>query len=325
MSELVHIRVVVPEHHRTPLVDLLVATEGVTNVAVLAGAAVDPRGDLVLFDVAREVANEVLAALEREQIDHLGSIVLIHSRLSLGDSVDAALAAAPGEADTTVLWSEVEDAVRTAYRTTARFFAYFVVASLIAAAGVLTNSPILIVGAMVVGPEYGAIAAMSWALERRHGRMFLHATLAGVAGSMAAVLASAVFAGILRAFDRLPDGFELSAQTNAGFIAHPDVYSGVVACAAAVAGVLSLAFEHSGTLVGVLVSVTTIPAIAAIGVGAVTGDWHDVAGAARQLGVNVAALTLMGAITFRVLRTWPAEWHLPGWLRPWMGRGVNGR
>ena len=154
--------------------------------------------------------------------------------------------------------------------------------------------------------------------------MFVGATLAGIAGSLAAVLASAVFAGILRALGRIPDGFELSAQTNAGFIAHPDVYSGVVACAAAVAGVLSLAFEHSGTLVGVLVSVTTIPAIAAIGVGAVTGDWHDVAGAARQLSVNVIALTLMGALTFRILRLWPAQWHLPVHTRPWMGR-VNGR
>ena len=36
--------------------------------------------------------------------------------------------------------------------------------------------------------------------------------------------------------DRIPDGFHLGDQANAGFITHPDVYTGIVASVAAVAG-----------------------------------------------------------------------------------------
>jgi uncharacterized membrane protein len=49
----------------------------------------------------------------------------------------------------------------------ASFLALMLCASLIAAAGVMTDSAVLIVGAMVVGPEYGPIAALSYGLARR--------------------------------------------------------------------------------------------------------------------------------------------------------------
>ncbi len=302
MSALVHIRVLIPALQRPVVVPLLMAHEGVTNVVVMAGAALDPPGDVVQFDTAREAADEVLGMLEEAGVHHDGSVVVLHSRLSMGRNVDAALDAAPGEADTTVLWQEVDAAVARNQRTTGLFYAYFVVASLIAAAGVLTDSPILIVGAMVVGPEYGPLALMSWSLERRRWSPFLRAALVGALGSAAAVMAAAALTGVLRGVGRLPGDFHLGDQLNAGFIAHPDVYSGIVACAAAVAGVLSLAYEHSGTMVGVLVSVTTIPAIAAIGVGAAMGDWNDMWGAAAQLGVNLTGLVVVGAITFGILR-----------------------
>lgn len=305
MTELVHVRVVVPAARRETVVPLLTSHQGVTNVVVLAGAAVDPIGDLLLFDVAREAATEVLALLDDAGVNHDGSVMVVHSRLSLGANVSAALNAAPGDSDGAVLWPEVDATVGKSLRTTPLFLAYFIVASVIATAGVLTDSPILIVGAMVVGPEYGPVAAMSWALERRRPRLFLRAGLVGGLGSVAAVAAAALLTAILDVAGRIPDGFRLGDQANAGFITHPDIFTAIVASAAAVAGVLSLAFEHSGTLVGVLVSVTTLPAIAAIGVGAALRDWDDMWGAAAQLATNLGCLVVVGALTFAVLRRRP--------------------
>lgn len=304
MAALVHIRVLVPTDRRVSVVPLLTAHGGVTNIVLMAGAAVEPEGDLLLFDVAREAANEVLQLLHDTGVSIDGSVMVMQARLAIGANVDAALDAAPGESDSSVVWPEVDAVVAKAQRTSRLFYAYFVVASIIAAAGVLTDSPILIVGAMVVGPEYGPIAAMSWALERGRPRPFLKAALVGAFGSTAAVGASALMTWILTGIDRIPDGFHLGDQANAGFITHPDIYTGIVASVAAVAGVLSLAFEHSGALVGVLVSVTTIPAIAAIGVGLALNDWDDMRGAAAQLGANLVCLVVVGALTFGVLRRW---------------------
>ena len=61
------------------------------------------------------------------------------------------------------------------------------------------------------------------------------------------------------------------------FIAKPDAFSFIVAVFAGAAGVLSLTSAKSGALVGVLISVTTIPAAANIGVAAALGNWARLA------------------------------------------------
>ena len=50
---------------------------------------------------------------------------------------------------------------------TGTFVAFMVLATLLAAIGVVTDSPITIVGAMVVGPEFGPLAALAVSLVRR--------------------------------------------------------------------------------------------------------------------------------------------------------------
>ena len=304
MAGLVHVRLLLPPEEADAAVQLLLHRQGVTNVARFPGAALDPVGDLVHCDVAREAANGVISALQAAGVHQQGSVSVSHASLSIGRGVTAALDDAPGEADSTVLWAEVAAVVDRGGRPSPLYFTYFVVAALIATAGVLTDSPILIVGAMVVGPEYGPIAAMSWAIQQRRLRAYLAAAITGAVGSAAAVVAAGGLTLALRLFDRIPDGFFLGGQTNSGFITHPDIYSAVVASAAAVAGVLSLAYAHSGTLVGVLVSVTTIPAIAAMGIGAAVGDWHGAWGAFGQLVVNIGCLVVVGAVTLALLRRW---------------------
>ncbi len=83
---------------------------------------------------------------------------------------------------------------------------------------------------------------------------------------------------------------------------NPSVLSGVVALLAGVAGTLSLTEAKAGALVGVLISVTTIPAVAAIGVSGALGAWDDASGATIQLVLNIAALVLAGVVTLFVQR-----------------------
>ena len=71
------------------------------------------------------------------------------------------------------------------------------------------------------------------------------------------------------------------------FISNPDAFSFIVAFVAGIAGVLSLTSAKSGALIGVLVSVTTIPAAANIGVAAAFGEWAEWRGAMLQLAVNL--------------------------------------
>jgi uncharacterized membrane protein len=76
----------------------------------------------------------------------------------------------------------------------------------------------------------------------------------------------------------------------------------IVAALAGVAGVLSLTQEKAGTLVGVLISVTTVPAAAAVGVYAAHQRWGDAAGSLGQLMLNLVILAAVGGATLRVER-----------------------
>jgi uncharacterized hydrophobic protein (TIGR00271 family) len=86
------------------------------------------------------------------------------------------------------------------------------------------------------------------------------------------------------------------------FISHPDEFSAIVALLAGTAGVLSLTSAKSGALIGVLISVATIPAAGNIGVAAAYGDGDEWVGAVAQLSVNLTAILLAGIATLYVQR-----------------------
>ena len=75
-----------------------------------------------------------------------------------------------------------------------------------------------------------------------------------------------------------------------------------VAFAAGIVGMLSLTNAKSGALIGVLISVTTIPAASNIGVAAAYGDWADAGGAAAQLAINLATIVVAGVLTLFIQR-----------------------
>ncbi len=86
------------------------------------------------------------------------------------------------------------------------------------------------------------------------------------------------------------------------FISDPDAFSFIVAYVAGVAGMLSLTSAKSGALIGVLVSVTTIPAAANIGLAAAFGEWAEWRGAMLQLALNLFAIVLAGVGTLFIQR-----------------------
>jgi uncharacterized membrane protein len=64
--------------------------------------------------------------------------------------------------------------------------------------------------------------------------------------------------------------------------------------------VLSLTTAKSAALVGVFISITTVPAVGAIGLTLAVGAWDEALGAGVQLLVNVAGLLVAGVVTLFV-------------------------
>jgi uncharacterized hydrophobic protein (TIGR00271 family) len=298
----VHLRIVVPGDRAAGALDVLEADASVVNVVHLPGAARKPDGDLVLADVAREDASVLLADLRELGLHECGSISIEPIETQLSDAARAAEKHAAGAPADAVIWEEVVDRTSEESTLSATFVAFMILAMLIAAVGIFLNSPILIVGAMVVGPEFGPIAATCVGLAEREPRLAGRSLAALVVGFPLGITVAVVVTWIFQQTGVTPEHFSAADHSLADSIANPDFLAFFVAFSAGIAGMLSLTTAKSGALIGVLVSVTTIPAAANIAVAFVYGDWSSWRGSQEQLLLNIAGIHIAGVLTLLVQR-----------------------
>jgi uncharacterized hydrophobic protein (TIGR00271 family) len=299
---MVHLRMVVPADRVDRVLELLEASRAVGNVVRLPKASLQPAGDLILCDVTREAASILISDLEELGISQDGSISVERVEALLSRAMDEAERLSPGDPGNAVVWEQVQELTSESSVLNASFLIFMVLATLIAAVGIFLNTPILIIGAMVLGPEFGPIASFCVAtVEGRTsqaGRSLLALAVGFPAGIGAACIASMVF----KWTDLTPDRFVSETHSLSTVISNPDFFSGFVAFCAGIAGILSLTTEKSGALTGVLVSVTTIPSAANIGVAVAYGDSDGWSGSLEQLGINIGCLLVAGILTLLVQR-----------------------
>jgi uncharacterized hydrophobic protein (TIGR00271 family) len=177
-----------------------------------------------------------------------------------------------------------------------------ILACLIASVGIYLGSPILIVGAMVVGPEFGPLAGLCVAIVERRREVARRSLAALAIGFPIGITAAMLFTLASRAAGLIGDDYGAIQHPLTQFISDPEEFSFIVACFAGAAGMLSLTSAKSGALIGVLISVTTIPAAANIGVAVAFADWSEWRGAMAQLIVNLSAIVLAGVTTLSIQR-----------------------
>ena len=299
---MVHFRIVAPPDCAERALELLTAFDSVLNVIHLESAAVKPDGDVILCDIAREDASVVIADLKELEIHKRGSIALEFIDSEISDAALAAEKAAPGLPSDAVIWEEVESRTSENTELSVSFVAFMLAAMQIAAVGIVTDQPVLIVGAMVVGPEFGPLAALCVALVQKRVDFARRSLTALAVGFPVGILGTFATALLLKELGLFDADFTLKEHPLTDFVFSPDGLSFFVAFVAGSAGVLSLTNAKSGALVGVLISVTTIPAAAGIGVAAAYGDWGDASGAAQQLAINLGSIVLAGVATLFVQR-----------------------
>jgi uncharacterized hydrophobic protein (TIGR00271 family) len=297
----IHLRVIAPPELAYSTHRALVEHPSAVNVVRVRDVAERPGGDLILADVAGEDASVVIARLRELGLEHTGSIAVEPISALVSDSARRAEGVAVGSPADAVVWETVEQQTSESAELSLSFLAFMVLAMMLAALGILQDSAILIIGAMVVGPEFGPLAGLCVALvERRRGlaRRSLRALAVGFPLGIAAAFALTL---ALRIVQSAPDEL-LASRSETFFISHPDEYSVLVALLAGVAGAISLTTAKSGALVGVLISVATIPAAANIGVGAAYADLGEVGGAAGQLAVNLTCIVVAVVSTLALQR-----------------------
>lgn len=299
---MLHLRLIVPAEHSEAVDSCLADAPGVTNVVCLRGAAVDPAGDLVICDVARESASAVIEQLRGLGLDRAGSIAVEEVDVSLSRAAREAERRAPGFGTDAVVWEEVEARTTEESTLSVTYLVFMSVAMMIAGVGLLLDQPILIVGAMVVGPEFGPLAGLCVGIVQRRSTEAKRSLAALLAGFPVGMAVTMLFTWGLTAAGLLDRSMLVTDRPMTEFIYKPDALSFVVAFLAGIAGMLSLTSAKSGALVGVLISVTTVPAASNVAVATAYGVFREAAGSALQLGINLGGIALAGTLTLLVQR-----------------------
>jgi uncharacterized hydrophobic protein (TIGR00271 family) len=301
---MLHLRIITPPDLTGTVLRELAQEPGVTHITADPGAATEPPGDLVSCDVVRAAVNPLLRRLRSAGVVEHGGITMTEPEAVLSTAADRAQAEILAPEIDTIVWEEV--AARTSDDSvfSVSFGVLMVLAGVIAAIAVVTNNPVLVVGAMIVSPDYGPMAALSVALVNRAWRPAWRSLRALALGFPLAALAALLVTLAARGLGRIPAAYLAGQRPLTGLLIGANLGAFVVAFVAGAAGIIALGRAKSGAVVGVLVSITTIPAASNVGVALAMGDPSEAGQSLEILLVNLAGLLAGGVVTLLGTRVW---------------------
>lgn len=284
---MLHLRIITPPDLTATVLQELADDPGVIHITADRGTATEPAGDLVSCDVVRASVNPLIRRLRSAGVAERGGITMTEPETVISTAADRAQAQILTPEIDTIVWEEV--AARTSDDSTfsVSFGLLMVLAGIIAAVAVLTNNPVLVVGAMIVSPDYGPMAAQSVALVNRAYGQALESFRALAIGFPLAALAALLVTLAARGLGRIPASYLAGQRPVTDLLIGANLTAFVVAFAAGAAGIIALGRAKSGAVVGVLVSITTIPAASNIGVALAMGDLSEAGESLLILLVNL--------------------------------------
>jgi len=276
---------------------VLRADPGVSSLAVVRDASLRPVGDLVMADVAREAANDVVDRLRDLGVHRQGSLHIEAVGTWLSQEGYQAERSTPGSSADSVVWAEVTQRAYEDAELNWTYASFMTLATMIAAIAIVLDSQILVIGAMVLGPEFGAVAALGVALVRRRPALLGLASRTLVAGFAIAIVLTTVAILSAKGLGWITLADVTGPRPGTDFIYFPDKWSFIVAVIAGAAGVLSITSARTGGLSGVFISVTTVPAAGNVALGLAFGVRDEIWGSTLQLLLNLSGMAIAGWAT----------------------------
>jgi uncharacterized hydrophobic protein (TIGR00271 family) len=300
---MLHLRISSSAADTESVLALLEADSAVSGLSVIRNASVRPPGDLVLADIAREGANDVIDELRGLGVHRGGSLHVEPVATWLSQAGYEAERRTPGSSADSVVWAQVTQRAYEDSELNWTYSSFMTLATLIATIAIVLDSQILVIGAMVLGPEFGAVAALGVALVRRRYTLLRRAVTTLLAGFTVSILLTILFVLAAKALGWIAIDDVTGPRPGTHFIYFPDKWSFIVAVIAGAAGVLSLTSARTGGLSGVFISVTTVPAAGNIALGLAFGAWPEVWGSTQQLVVNLSGMAIAGWVTLTLQQT----------------------
>ncbi|QDT12707.1 TIGR00341 family protein [Stieleria marina] len=179
------------------------------------------------------------------------------------------------------------------------FLAQVVIATVVAAVGLLRNDNVVIIGAMVIAPLLGPNMSLCLATTLGDLKLAISSLKANVTGLAVAFVVSLIV-GFLFVIDPSIESIKARTQVSGGDI--------LLALASGTAGVLAFTSGAPAALIGVMVAVALLPPFVVFGLLVASGEFDAAKGALLLVATNVICVNLAGVLTFVAQGLRPRTW-----------------
>ncbi|MFC6731189.1 MULTISPECIES: TIGR00341 family protein [unclassified Haladaptatus] len=292
------VQVFVPDGHRTSVEEIL-DDENIDSIST----AEEGTGEGVIFHfpLPPQAVEHVLDRLEEAGLDRDNYTVVLNAETvhtpRFGELENRYVEGT--EENDRIASEEIRTKARNMHPNPVTYYAMTLLSAFVATAGLLLNSPAIVVGSMVIAPQVGSALTASVGGVLNDRKMLWQGLRAQSYGLALAIVGAAVFGWLLKTAAFIPTTLDVSTVDQISRRISPGFLSLAVGICAGAAGAFGLATALPASLVGVMIAAALIPAAAAVGIGVAWGYPTVAAGAFVLLVMNAAAINLAG---FSVLR-----------------------
>ncbi len=184
-----------------------------------------------------------------------------------------------------------------------------IVSAVVATAGLLLDSPAVVVGSMVIAPVLGPAMATSVGSVINDTDLFKKGVKYQIIGFSGAIIAATAFAVLVKSLYLVPPGIDVLELNQVQGRLSPDLLSLAVALGGGIAGAMSLSGGISAALVGVMIAAALIPPVAAVGIGIAWALLDVVIGAGVLVLVNLFSINLAALVVLWYMGYRPEQWY----------------
>lgn len=194
------------------------------------------------------------------------------------------------------LYQDISDAIRGSVT----HYLLVLLSTIVAAGGMLRDSPAVVIGAMVIAPLIGPNIALALGTTLGDTSLLVRSLRVNMGSLLLALLLSLGFGALFAIDPAIP---EIAMRTQIGLV---DV---ALALAAGMAGALSFTRGVSTALIGVMVAVALLPPLVAVGLLLGAGNLSAAYGAFLLTCTNVVSVNLAAVVTFLAQGIQPLRWY----------------
>ncbi|WP_162989831.1 DUF389 domain-containing protein [Natronorubrum halophilum] len=248
----------------------VLGTGSLANIpdAVESVAGSDDETVLLQIPLPADAVGPVLDALEDAGVDTREYTIISSGETAMTSTWDTLLKRYARDFDP-LTFPELRSKSMNLSQDPGSYYALMVLSALIATAGLLADSPAIVVGSMVIAPVVGPVLTTSVGAITDDRRMVIDSLRMQAFGLAVAVLAAMAFGLVLQTFQFVPPVLDLSTIELIGVRLAPNMLALIVGLAAGAAGGIGLTTKGPMSLIGVMVAAALIPTAAAAGIGVI--------------------------------------------------------